>query len=176
MTYRYRLLGLVGSALMGLVAACGSDGGVAADGGGGAAGGNAGSGGGAGGGSGGTGFITGTVDGVVVRAEAEPKAGVQGVSDGQIWVVAGMSPTAWNLYVLNQVGTHDCSMGWVALFDDNGNPRSDLGGSCSVNVTSAAPAIGDVVAGTFTATLKSMTPARTVSVTDGAFRIVRTNP
>jgi len=167
------------------LAACGSDGGIAADGGGGAAGGNAGSGGGglgggtgsAGMGGGAPGFITGTVDGVIVRAESEPKAGVQGVADGQIWVVAGMAPTSWNLYVLNQVGMHDCGMGWVGLFDNNGNPRSDLGGgSCSVNVTSAAPAIGDVIQGTFTATLKSTTPARTVAVTDGAFRVVRTNP
>ena len=184
MTYRYRLLGLAGAALLGL-AACGSDGGAAADGGGGAAGGDAGSGGGnvgsggstgsAGTGGGAPGFITGTVDGVVVRAESEPKAGVQGVSDGQIWVVAGMAPTAWNLYVMNQVGMHDCGMGWVGLFDNNGNPRSEQG-SCSVNVTSAAPSVGDVIQGTFTATLKSTTPARTVTVTDGAFRVVRTNP
>ena len=166
MTYRYRLLDLLGSIALGL-AACGSDGGAAVDGGGG--------GGGTGGGA--PGFITGTVDGVVVRAESMVMAGVQGVPDGQIWVVAGMAPTAWNVYVLNQVGMHDCSMGWVALFDNNGNPRSDLGGgSCSVNVTSAAPAIGDVIQGTFTATLKSMVPARTVTVTDGAFRVVRTNP
>lgn len=148
------------------------------------AGGNAGSGGGLGGstgsagtGGGGSGFITGAVDGVVVRAESAPKAGVQGVTDGQIWVVAGMAPAAWNLYVRNQVGMHDCSMGWVGLFDNNGNPRSDQGGgSCSVNVTSAAPAIGDVIEGTFTATLKSTTPARTVTVTGGAFRVVRTDP
>ena len=33
-----------------------------------------------------------------------------------------------------------------------------------------------VIQGTFTATLKSMVPARTVTVTDGAFRVVRTNP
>ena len=97
--------------------------------------------------------------------------------DGQIWVVAGTAPTAWNVYVQNQVGMHDCGSGWVALFDNNGNPRSDQGGgSCSVNVTSAAPNIGDVIEGTFTATLKSMTPPRTVTVTDGAFRVVRTDP
>jgi hypothetical protein len=183
MAYRHRLLGLVGSIALSL-AACGSDSGAAADGGGGAAGGGAGSGGGlagstgsAGTGGGAPGFITGTVDGVVVRAETDLKAGVQGTVDGQMWIVGGVAPTSWNLYVANQVGMHDCSMGWVALFDGNGNPRSDQpGGSCSVNVTSVAPNIGDVVAGTFTATLTSMTPARTVTVTDGAFRVVRTNP
>ena len=177
MTYRYRLLGLLGSAVLGL-AACGGSATTADGGGGGAAGGSGGgSTGSAGTGGGIPGFITGTVDGVVVRAESEPKAGIQGVADGQIWVVAGTAPTSWNLYVQNQVGMHDCAAGWVALFDNNGNPRSDqAAGSCSVNVTSAAPAIGDVIQGTFTATLKSTTPARTVTVTDGAFRVVRTNP
>src|SRR5687768_3185022 len=93
MAYRHRLLGLVGSIALGL-AACGSNSGAAADGGGGAAGGGAGSGGGlagstgsAGTGGGGPGFITGTVDGVVVRAETDLKAGVQGTLAGQIWIV-----------------------------------------------------------------------------------------
>jgi hypothetical protein len=187
MTYRCRLLGLVGSALLGL-AACGSDGGAAADGGGGGgAGGNAGNGGGglggstgsAGTGGGAPGFITGTVDGVVVRAEVDPKAGVQGVVGGRIWVVAGTNATSsqgWNVYVQNHVGMHDCGQGWVGLFDGNGDPRSDEGGGCSVNVTAAAPAIGDVIEGTFSASLKSTTPARSVTVTDGAFRVVRTHP
>ena len=188
MSCRHRLPGLVGWALLGL-AACGSDGGAVADGGGGAAGGNAGSGGGTGGGSAGSGntgtgggvpgFITGTVDGVVVRADFDPKAGVQGVLGGRIWMVAGTNAATtreWNVYVQNHVGMHDCGQGWVGLFDGNGDPRSDQGGSCSVDVTAAAPAIGDVIEGTFTATLKSTMPARTVTVTDGAFRVVRTNP
>jgi hypothetical protein len=176
-----------------MVGACGG-GGAATDGGG-SAGATAGSGGGsAGGGSGGAGgsssggsgaggavagYITGTVDGVVYRAEFDPKAGVQGVLGGRIWMTAGtnaMVTRGWNVYAQNQVGMHDCSQGWVGLFDGNGDPRSDMGGSCNVDVTSAAPEIGDVIAGTFTATLTSMTPPRTVTVTDGAFRVVRTNP
>jgi hypothetical protein len=200
----HRLLGLLGSLVLGL-AACGGGGGDGApDGGGGGGsagsgggsagsgggGGSAGSGGGSAGsgggsaGSGGTGggapgFITGTVDGVVIRADFDPKAGVMGVLDGRIWMTAGTNATVsrgWNVYAQNQVGMHDCGQGWVGLFDGNGDPRSDQGGNCSINVTSAAPAIGDVIEGTFTATLKSTMPARTVTVTDGAFHIVRTHP
>ena len=161
---------------------------MAADGVGGAAGSTAGSGGGgpgggstggSGAGGGAPGFITGTVDGVVIRADFDPKAGVQGVVDGRIWVVAGTNAATtrgWNVYVQNHVGAHDCGQGWVGLFDGNGDPRSDQGGGCSVNVTAAAPAIGDVIEGTFAATLISTMPARTVTVTDGAFHVVRTNP
>jgi hypothetical protein len=173
-----RLPGLVGLVVLGL-GACGGGSGGRVDGGGGGAGGGGGGSGGPGGGSGAgggaTGYVTGTVDGIVHRGDEEPEAGVQGLADGQIWIVAGAPPNAWTIYIENQVGTHECSAGGlVMLWDDVGTARSDQGGGCTVNVTSAAPSIGNIVEGTFTATLKDV--SRTLTVTGGAFRVVRTNP
>ena len=37
-----------------------------------------------------------------------------------------------------------------------GDTLRSEGGSCSVTVTAAAPALGDVIEGTFTATLKTL--------------------
>ncbi len=52
--------------------------------------------------------------------------------------------------------------------------------SCSVTVTAAAPALGDVLEGTFTATLSQFgadpSTARTAVVTNGAFHVTRNLP
>ncbi len=123
-------------------------------------------------------FISGDVDGVTVRVEVELKSGTVGLAAGQIWVNAGpLGASAWNLYVSNSVGVSECPSDWIALFDapGGGDLRSDGGGSCSVNVTAAAPALGDVIEGTFSATLKTMTstPQITAVVTNGAFHVTR---
>ena len=48
------------------------------------------------------------------------------------------------------------------------------GGSCSITVTHAAPALGDLLEGTFSATLKtSASTAETAVVTNGAFHVTR---
>lgn len=177
----YRLLGLLTWGLLGL-GACGG-GGMAADGGGGAAGGIAG-GGGASAGSGGTGvggggfFITGTVDGVVRRVESNLDAGTDGLLDANsIWLVATGTPASWTIYVQNRITTHDCGFAFIMLSDDMGAVSDQFPTSCSVTITSAAPNVGDIVAGTFTATLAAGgSQVRTATVTDGAFRVMRNNP
>jgi hypothetical protein len=124
-------------------------------------------------------FIAADVDGATVRGEFAPTAGTKGVADGEIWLNAGLTSKldGWLLYIQNSVGTSACSPNWIALFDIGPTLRSDNpGGSCSVTVTVPAPALGDVIEGTFTATLAtaSTTPT-TAAVTNGVFQVTRTN-
>lgn len=122
-------------------------------------------------------FITGDVDGVTVRVETDFMAGTAGLAAGQIWVNGGITGPAWNVWVTNSVGTSQCPPDWIAVYDPpggGGTLRSE-GGTCAVTVTRAAPAVGDVIEGTFTATLKTMAPSdpRTATVTNGAFHVTR---
>ena len=122
-------------------------------------------------------FVSGDVDGVTVRGELEPSAGTSGLESGEIWINGPTTSKVlgWTLYIQNSVGTSTCRPDWVALFDAGRTLRSDGGGSCSVTVTAAASALGDVIEGTFSATLKTMTstPQITAVVTNGAFHVTR---
>lgn len=126
-------------------------------------------------------FITADVDGVTVRAAFEPAGGTTGVEAGEIWLVAGKTSMldGWNVYVPNSVGTTACPPAWLALFQpDSPVVCSDgPGATCSVTITAAAPALGDVVEGTFTATLSTFgaepSTARAAVVTNGAFHVTR---
>jgi len=123
-------------------------------------------------------FIVADVDGVTVRGEFEPMAGTNGLADGEIWLNAGTTSNlnGWLLYIQNSVGTSACLPNWIALFEGATKRTDNPGGSCSVTVTAAAPALGDVIEGTFTATLATTaTPPTTVTVTNGAFHVTRTN-
>jgi hypothetical protein len=120
-------------------------------------------------------FITADVDGVTVRAELMPSAGTKGLSSpGQIWMNAGTTSATlgWSLYFPNSVGTSGCIPDWVALFEVGRMLRSDRG-SCSVTVSAAAPALGDVLIGTFTATLTTLDSPQQYAVTNGAFHVTR---
>jgi len=122
-------------------------------------------------------FITGDVDGVTVRVETDLMAGTVGLAAGQIWVNAGVLGPAWNVWATNSVGTSHCPLDWIAVFDPPGGGdmlRSE-GGTCDVTVTKAAAAVGDVIEGTFTATLRTLPPSdpRTAAVTNGAFHVTR---
>ncbi len=120
-------------------------------------------------------FIVAEVDGVTVRAELTPTCGTKGVGPGEIWVNAGTTSATlgWTVYMPNRVGTSTCIPDWVALFEAGRMLRSDRG-SCSVTVTAAAPALGDVLEGTFTAMLTTLTsPVQTAVVANGAFHLTR---
>jgi hypothetical protein len=120
-------------------------------------------------------FVSADVDGVTIRAELGPEAGTIGLADGQIWVGAGTTSSAkgWTIYMTNSVGTTGCPPSWIML-SVTGFQRTDPLGSCSVTVTRAAPALGDVLEGTFMATLGSAS-GQTVSVTNGVFHVTRTH-
>ncbi len=126
-------------------------------------------------------FITADVNGVTVRAAFEPWSGTGGVETGLIWVAAGRTSIfdGWELSIPNRVGTTACPPSWLALFEVNvPTVCSDgPGASCSVTITSAAPALGDVLEGTFTATLSvfgaAPSSAGAVAVTNGSFHVAR---
>jgi len=129
-------------------------------------------------------FISADVGGVSVRATFQPAAGTSGVDAGEIWLVAGKSSMidGWNLYIPNSVGTVACPPSWMALFEpESPSVCSDgPGASCSITVTAAAPAMGDVVEGTFSATLSPFgadpATAPMAVVTNGAFHVTRNFP
>jgi len=125
-------------------------------------------------------FIAANVDGVSYLCTFEPSAGTSW--DGtEILLSAGKTSMldGWNLTVPNSVGTTTCPPSWMALFElDAPIVCSDgPGASCSVTVTAGAPALGDVVEGTFTATLSTLgadpLTARRAVVTNGAFHLTR---
>ena len=126
-------------------------------------------------------FITADVDGVRVRAVFEPSAGTSGGNGTEIWVVAGKTSLldGWSLSIPNRVGTSTCPPSWMALFEPNTPVVCSDGpaASCGVTVTAAAPALGDVLEGTFTATLSPFgadpSTAQMAVVTNGAFHVTR---
>jgi hypothetical protein len=122
-------------------------------------------------------FIAADVDGTPVRAELMPSAGNEGLTSADlIWASAGTTSTAlgWNFYVKNAVGTFDCLQSWMGLFQPGKTFTATGGGSCSITVTQAAPAVGDLLQGTFSATLKTATSTpETAVVTNGAFHVTR---
>ena len=126
-------------------------------------------------------FITADVDGVSVRAALEPGAWTTARDTEDLWLAAGKSSMldGWNLYIPNTVGTTTCPPTWLALVKLYSPVvcSDGPGAGCSVTVTAAAPAVGDVVEGTFTATLSPLgadpSTARTNVVTNGAFHVTR---
>lgn len=123
------------------------------------------------------GFITGDVDGVTFRAEMMPSAGIKGVAEGLIYLNASTTSVGlgWTMYVENSTGTTMDDPNWIALFEPDRTLRSDSpGATASVTITADAPALGDTVKGTFTATLATMSATpETVVVTNGAFEVRR---
>ena len=110
------------------------------------------------------GFVTADVDGVTVRVETDFRSGTGGLAAGQIWITAGHDgdATRGTSGLTNSVGTSTCPPDWVALFEDPGrwrHPALRAAAAAAVTVTAAAPALGDVIEGTFTATLKTMPPS-----------------
>lgn len=81
------------------------------------------------------------------------------------------------------MGTHTCAPGPNQVELTLSRVEANLpafyegnrtGGACSIQVTAAAPNVGDVVRGTFTATLVDIgNAARTLVVTEGAFEVPR---
>ena len=123
-------------------------------------------------------YITGDVDGVTVRAEMGAVAyWWSGIVTGTIAADASAASWAWSLIVVN--GTNvasNCSAAEIFLYPP-GHPEMGFaksnGGSCSVQVTQAAPNVGDILEGTFTATLANPAQTQTKQVTNGRFRVPR---
>jgi len=124
------------------------------------------------------GFITGDVDGVTIRAEMQAIAyWWSGIQDGSIGAEAQNADWQWILIVSNSTNGNACAGGYVVL-QKPGMATMAFGsygaeGACAVTVTAAAPNVGDVLEGTFTATLDQVSGSLLKQVTNGAFRVPR---
>lgn len=125
------------------------------------------------------GFITGDVDGVTIRAEMRAVSyWWSGIQDGWLGAEAQNAEWQWSLVLPNATGPlAACSGGYVVL-QTAGSGTMAFGsfgadGACAADVTAAAPDVGDVFEGMFTATLDQVSGAMLKQVTNGAFRVPR---
>jgi hypothetical protein len=136
------------------------------------------------GGAGGTGgasgyFITAEVDGVTMRAETNVRAyWFQGLQPGYLGLTASGSGWSWELVMVNMTGTPACGTASVQLNYDDTSMGSygtfHAGDACAFTVSSAAPAVGDVLEGTFSAMMSGMPTTNPDRVaTNGSFRVPR---
>ena len=139
--------------------------------------GGGGSGGGAGGASGY--FITADVDGATMRGETNVRAyWFQGLQPGYLSLTASGTGWSWTLVFVNMTGTPACGTASVQLSYDDASMGSygtfHAGDTCAFTVSSAAPTVGDVLEGTFSAMMSgSPTNHPNRVATSGAFRVPR---
>jgi hypothetical protein len=126
-------------------------------------------------------FIEARVDGERIRAEGDVRAYFRpALANGMILVGGSSGNLVWSLYVGNSAGPVTCGGGTITLFDEDADsylvsdPFVDTNYGCTVELTQAAPEVGDVIAGTFSGILTRIPgPIMTSEVTNGAFRARR---
>ena len=103
----------------------------------------------------------------------------QDLNPAFIKIEARSSEWNWTLSTENKISApNTCNAGSITLFRRVGSTigyTSFLGGgSCCVQVTRAAPAVGDVLEGTFSGTLVVFGDSTmTATITNGRFRVPR---
>ena len=122
-------------------------------------------------------FIMADVDGVTIRAEMQAGAYFwSGIVDGWLDVEARNGQTVWAISVLNTLGSRiDADL---TLYDVGSTTAIfasyTANGTSEVTVTATAPHAGDILEGTFSATLNRIGgPPQTRVVTNGSFRLPR---
>jgi hypothetical protein len=121
------------------------------------------------------GFITAEVDGVTIRAETQAVSyWWSGLQQGWIEADAQNADWQWVLILRNTPGP---ACGYVVLQPVNASTMAFASygteGECAVDVTAAAADVGDVLEGTFTATLDQVSGTMLKQVTGGSFRLPR---
>jgi len=121
------------------------------------------------------GFITGDVDGVTIRAELQAVSyWWSGLQQGWLEADAQNAEWQWVLIVRNAPGP---ACGYVVLQPVNVGTMAfatyGIDGACNIDLTAAAPEVGDVLEGTFTATLDQVSGPMLKQVTGGSFRVPR---
>jgi hypothetical protein len=173
----------LGAFLMSVMSACGGKSSSQAGDGGNGSGGNGGAPGTGGAGGASRYFITGEVDGVTMRGETNVRARwYQGLLEGFLGLSAEIgNGWSWELTIRNETGNPSCGIAAVILNQSGPEMVSfgtfDTRTSCTFEVSAAAPNVGDVIEGMFTATLSALpTTSPDRVVTGGAFRVVRVEP
>jgi hypothetical protein len=121
------------------------------------------------------GFITADVDGVTIRGEMQAVSyWWSGIQEGSIAADAHNGEWQWSLILRNATGRATCS-GVLQVVGSAAMSFGSFGaeGGCATNVTTAALNVGDVLEGTFTATLRQVNGATLKQVSNGAFRVPR---
>jgi hypothetical protein len=121
------------------------------------------------------GFITAEVDGVTIRAEMQAVSyWWSGLQQGWIEADGQNADWQWALILRNVPGP---ACGYVVLQPVNASTMAfasyGADGACAVDVSAAAPEVGDVLAGTFTATLDQVSGPMLKQVTGGSFQLPR---
>jgi hypothetical protein len=133
------------------------------------------------------GFVRGTIAGEVFDYNGFVASDVIGGGSGVLRVGGAKAfggTEKWTVSANNTVGIHPCGtlaepFSLVGLSRMEGNVlvnyvSNTTGGSCSIEITAAAPNVNDLAKGTFTGTLvDSANAARTIVVTAGAFEAGR---
>lgn len=102
-----------------------------------------------------------------------------GIQEGTIAFQANDGVRAWFFVTYaSSVAVNACAGGYMVLADVPEDPVTDVasysqGASATCKITQEAPNVGDVLEGTFSAELKSVIGALSVSVTEGSFRVPR---
>jgi hypothetical protein len=122
-------------------------------------------------------FIMADVDGVTIRADMQAGAYFwSGLVDGWLDADARNGEWVWAISVRNTLGS---SVAADVTLSRVGSAATvfvsyTTGGLSEVTVTATAPHAGDVLEGTFSATLARLGgPAMTATVTNGSFRLAR---
>ncbi len=103
----------------------------------------------------------------------------QGLTAGMLQIEARSNDWSWTLPVENTTATTTSPCGGsITLWKRSGSSigyTSFLGGgSCTIRLTRAAPAVGDVLEGTFSGLLTAFGDnSMTATITNGRFRIPR---
>jgi hypothetical protein len=128
------------------------------------------------------GFIMADVDGVTLRADRQAGAFFwSGIQDGWLDAEARNDESVWAILLENRISS-GLMTGYVILYP-TGSPTPSFAsyvgdGTSAVSITMTAAGAGDILEGTFTATLNRMgggTGAATKTVTNGVFRLPRSN-
>lgn len=124
------------------------------------------------------GFITADVDGVTIRAEMRAVSyWWSGLQQGFIEADAQNADWQWALVLRNVAGPAGCAGGYIVLQPVNAAAMAygtfGSEGACAVDLMAPAANVGDVLGGTFTATLDQMSGPMLKQVTNGSFRVPR---
>jgi hypothetical protein len=122
--------------------------------------------------------VSAVVDGVPIRAEMNVQAyWFQGLLDGWLELQGATEDRVFYVVLLNALSDDACSyLVFAPLpFEPFTAAGSYVeGGSCDVTVTATAPAVGDIIEGTFSAVVGPLGASPLLALTDGRFRAPRT--
>jgi hypothetical protein len=122
-------------------------------------------------------FISAIVDGVPIRAEMNVQAlWFQGLLEGSVGLEGSTAEQRFDFVLDDYVSPNACTylvLSSLPLDQGQGAGSFVEGGSCEAMLTAAAPNVGDILEGTFSAVVGMFNGTPLVTLTDGRFRAPR---